>query len=326
MRRFDKKKIIREANLRLEQNRLFEMMNLNEVADSKGYPYEVLSNWGGLGRKVGFKVPKDENEITDESPSKEWDMFVSISVKSNGYGGFDSDFETLIKKIGYEGESLPTNIFGIYITFGVFKDDNRNDVSFPELNTRRVFSIMGTVKSAVLEVIEENINNGKELAIVYSYPMSGGKKDSELREKLYNLYYDIEISKSKIMNNFKKFKINGKSGIYNTNLITKEFKYEIPKADLKIIVIENTDEHKLFIDFFESDKDSWFGQNSTLTHKETPNGVKYIEYILNNVTAEEAKNFFKHFTEKTGKTLLDNYSVISYYHNKSINNVDNIAY
>jgi hypothetical protein len=330
MRRFDKKKIIHAANLRLEQDRLFEMITLNEIGDSKGYPYEVVSDWGSMGHRVGFKVPKDENEITDEDPTTEWNMFVSISIKAkSSYSGFDSDFESLIRELGFEGENLPDDIFGVYISFGVFKDESGN-VSFPELNTNKVFSIMATVRAAILEVVEKTIQEGKRLVVVYSYPVTGGKKETDLREKLYNLYYDMEIKRSKIMNNFKKFRIRSLSGIFNVDLLSDEMKNYEKKANLMIHVIkrgsmdlDDEDFYNAFIKMFDEDKDSFFVQKGKLEPKQQ-GSIEYMEYLLKSVTATEAKNFFQYFNEKTGYDLFKAYKAIVYYDNKTIKNIEEI--
>ena len=331
MRRFDKKKIIHAANLRLEQERLFEMITLNEIGDSKGYPYEVASDWGSMGHRVNFKVPKDENEITDKDPSTEWNMFVSISIKGKSlYSGFDQEFEEIVRKLGFEGENLPDDIFGVYISFGVFKDESMSDFSFPELNTNKVFSIMATVRAAILEVIEKTIQEGKRLVMVYSHPLSGGKKETDLREKLYNLYYDMEIKRSKLMHNFKKFNLGVDSGIFNVDLLSDEMKNYEKKANLMVHAIKNgsmdldgEDIYNALIKMFDEDKDSFFVQKGKLEPKQQ-GSIEYMEYLLKSVTATEAKNFFQYFNEKTGYDLFKSYKVIVYYDDKTIKNVEQI--
>ncbi len=299
MRRFDKKKIIQEANLRLEQERLFEMIDLNEIADSKGYPYEIIKDWGSSGYKVMFKVPKDENEITVKSPSKEWNMYISVDSRNKlGLENFilriiDNDTETF--------NNLPENIFGIEVSFGVIEDDDTTH--YPELKGRKVLSIMGTVKAAINEFLLRQIADDKQLLIIWSYPLSGGK-DGYLREKLYNTYYDMEIKRSKLLSRFTKFNYGGYSGIYNAELLKPNDRVHanvktLDSKPFEVLIFKDGDEelYNKFWKYVDMLNDSNSYPNLNLKFSEYY-GRTYIYCGIRMLSKENVKKFLNNFKQK----------------------------
>jgi hypothetical protein len=304
MRKFDKKKNIFEANLRLEANRLFEMIDLNEIADSKGYPYEILKDWGSNGYKVSFKVPKDENEITAIDPSTEWNMYITVDSRNKlGLENFilriiDNDTETF--------NNLPDNIFGIEVSFGVI--DEYDTTHYPELKGRRVLSIMGTVKAAINEFILRQLADNKQLLIIWSYPLSGGK-DGYLREKLYNTYFDMEIKRSKMLSRFKKFNYGGYSGIYNADLLrpNDSVHTNVKTLDSKtweVTIFKDGDEelYNKFWKYLDELNDNNTYPNLNVNFSEV-NGRTYIYSSIRMLSKESVKTFLNKFREKFNAEL-----------------------
>jgi len=300
MRRFDKKKNIFEANLRLEQERLFERINLNEVGDSKGLPYEIITDYGDTGVKIGFKVPKDNLS------SEELDMSATILVV------FKYDMQEYIDKITNDPnvyKNINDDVYGILIAFGVL--DSEGNTSYPELKNNKVFSIIATVKNAIYSIINKMNEKEKTLLMIYSHPVAS---NDFLREKLYNLFYDLEIKKSKIMNGFKKFHVRGYSGIYNANLLNGDFKSEfniktIDSKQCKILITKkdylinkSEDETKMINDFFEYinelRKDDSFARYIFFIDTTTD---YYFE--IDSITMDNLKKLISNFNKEYNTTL-----------------------
>lgn len=301
MRRFDKKKNIFEANLRLEVERLFERINLDEIAlVSQGLPYKIIRDYGETGIKIGFKVPKDNVS------SEELDMSATILVV------FKYDMEEYIDKITNDPtvyKNINDDVYGILVAFGVL--DSEGNTSYPELKNNKVFSIIATVKNAIYSIINKMNAKEKTLLMIYSQPVPS---NDFLREKLYNLFYDLEIKNSKIMHGFKKFHVGGLSGIYNANLLNGDFKSEfniktIDSKQCKILITKedylinkSEDEIKMINDFFEYINEL----------RKDDNFARYIFFVdtitnyyfeIESITMDNLKKLISNFNKEYNTTL-----------------------
>ena len=319
MRRFDKKKIIQEANLRLENERLFEKMTLNEIGDEP-FPYEFTESSNDFSYIIEFKVPKDDESSEDSF----YNMKASYSMYHTPSNRSYPDIKKLAIDLGYKNEELPDNLFSIYITFGVLNEDKT--LEFPELKSKYVFKTMATVQSAALEIIKKNISYGKVLLMIFSHPMGGGK-GGDLREKLYNLYYDMQIKKNpEMFGDFNKWSVGPYAGIVNTEVINGNL--IPPKPIFRGLFLLTTTEYSGqiyndIIDYYETTiKNS--GLNAKINSDDANVSFKYITLVIRDVTAEELKDMFIDFKNKKGIELSRDNGATMEFHDKRILNINDL--
>ena len=325
MRRFEKKKIIQESNLRLENERLFEKMSLNEIGDEP-FPYEFTESMNGYSYVIEFKVPKeDKTKMGDDSAEESfYDMKASYSMYHTPTSRNYPNITKIAKELGYEGEELPENLFAIYISFGVLNENK--SLEFPELKSKYVFRTMATVQAAALEIVKKNIGYGKTLLMVFSYPMGGGKGGA-LREKLYNLYYDMQINKkteNNLFANFKKWSITPYAGIANTEVINGNLIPPKPifRSNLSLAIGEfNKELYDAFVDYYET---TIKGSDLTSTLQIKNPSIKYLDVLIKDVTVEQLKDMLIDFKTKKGMELTKENGASMYFDSKKINNIDDL--
>lgn len=325
MRRFEKKKIIQECNLRLENERLFEKMNLNEIGDEP-FPYEYTQSYNDLSYAIEFKVPKeDKAKMGDDSVEESfYDMEAKYSMYHTPTTRNHPNITKLAKELGYEGEELPDNLFAIYISFGVL--NQHKSLDFPELKSKYVFRTMATVQAAALEIIKKNISFGKTLFMVFSYPMGGGK-GGDLREKLYNLYYDMQINKkteNNLFANFKKWSISPYAGVVNIEVINGNLIPPKPifRSNFSLAIGEfNKELFDAFVDYYET---TIKGSDLTSNFEIRNPSIKYLDTLIKHVTVEQVKDIFIDFKTKKGIELTKENGAHMYFNDKKINNIDDL--
>jgi hypothetical protein len=326
MRRFDKKKIIQEANLRLENERLFDKISLNEVGDSKGYPYEFVGLDDPMyGYKIRFKVPKDATQKTSAQYGDETHYVIEASFYIKHAN--NPDIIQFANELGYVGD-LPKDAISIYVSFGVLSSGGHS-VEFPEFKSTTVFSVMATIQTVVLDLIEKNKKQNRDLLFVYSYPMGGGK-GGDLREKLYNLYYDMQIKKNpQMFGHFNRFKNGVYSGIYNRKIIERtedvgERINPIIKSIFSIMVYGVDSNYNQILDSLSEYYEKEIKPNY-VDSKFEADEFRRINMVIRNIRADEAEKMLIRINDEKGIDLTKQNGVYVNFGTKPIKSLDTMS-
>jgi hypothetical protein len=154
MRRFDKKKIIREANLRLEQEFVFEKMLMTEIGEAA--PYTISYDDDGY-RNVRYEIKTEQYGL------------VTMELTISKY--FKSDFNRLEYRFDRVGiEEMDDKDYCIGISFGVKKTEKSNINTYGTINSQAA-QIMATNTKATSEFINEMAAKDYRLIMVFSSPV-----------------------------------------------------------------------------------------------------------------------------------------------------------
>jgi len=180
MRRFDKKKNIREANLRLEQDFIFERMLMTEIGQAA--PYEIAHE-GDDYRTVKYEIKTEQYGLLN--------VFLKIYLKERY--SFQHDGKLTDVGIEYMGE----NDYALEISFSI---NGPNINMYPTLNGGQAARIMATNRDAINEFINEKHNNGKRLIMLYSSPITddNDRDRKEAFSKLNRLITDRKLTEREV--------------------------------------------------------------------------------------------------------------------------------
>ena len=139
--------------------RLREVL-LKEIGDSEGLPFElkrstINTSSKHIFRMYEFTVPKENGQS------------YTIEVTNNSYPTDDTT-ENILNNLGVE--RLENGIY-LYVSFELMDSVNQYGV----INKGDAFKILTTVKSIVLDTIEQCEAKGFELMMIYSLPVAKGK-------------------------------------------------------------------------------------------------------------------------------------------------------
>lgn len=169
---------------------------LNEIGDSEGLPFKLVRsiiNSRHIALKYEFTVPKENDES------------YTIEVSNSSYVSNDTS-EEIRNKLGIE--RIENGIY-LYVDFNLKDSNGKYDV----INKGDVFKILTTVKSIVLDTIQQCEEKGFELVMIYSLPVSNeyrGSSYSNIRKNMYDYLYKKFKKPS-----FDLFQVGMYSGIYD---------------------------------------------------------------------------------------------------------------
>lgn len=169
---------------------------LNEIGDSEGLPFKLVAsilNTRHISLKYEFTVPKENDES------------YTIEVTNSSYVS-NYTTEQIRNELGIE--ILENGVY-LYVDFNL-KDSNGK---YEVINKGDVFKILTTVKSIVLDTIEQCEAKGLELVMIYSLPISNslkGSNNSNIRKNMYDYLYKKFKRPS-----FELFQVGMYSGIYD---------------------------------------------------------------------------------------------------------------
>ena len=189
MRRFDKKKIIREANLRLEQEFIYERMLMTEIGEAA--PYEIVYD-SVDARSVRYQI--------DTQQYGSLNVVLKIYYK-NKYA-FNGDGR--LNAVGIE--YMSDNDYALEISFSI---SSPNVNMYPTLNGGQAARIMATNRDAINEYINENHYKGKRLIMIYSSPISddNDRERNSAFNRLKRLITDRKLSEREVKDYVKISKI-----------------------------------------------------------------------------------------------------------------------
>jgi hypothetical protein len=180
MRRFDKKKNIREANLRLEQDFIFERMLMTEIGEAAPY---TIAHEGDDYRTVKYEIKTEQYGLLN--------VFLKIYIKERY--SFQHDGKLTDVGIEYMGE----NDYALEISFSI---NGPNINMYPTLNGGQAARIMATNRDAINEFINEKHNDGKRLIMLYSSPISddNDRDRKEAFNRLNRLITDRKLAEREV--------------------------------------------------------------------------------------------------------------------------------
>ena len=180
MRRFDKKKNIREANLRLEQYFIFERMLMTEIGQAAPY---TIAHEGDDYRTVKYEIKTEQYGLLN--------VFLKIYLKERY--SFQHDGKLTDVGIEYMGE----NDYALEISFSI---NGPNITMYPTLNGGQAARIMATNRDAINEFINEKHNDGKRLIMLYSSPITddNDRDRKEAFNRLNRLITDRKLAEREV--------------------------------------------------------------------------------------------------------------------------------
>lgn len=152
MRRFDKKKKIQEANLRLEQDYIFERMLMTEIGDAE--PYEIHSENDSY-RSVKYKVTTQQHGTID------------VLLKMFKLEKYSFENNSKLSHVGIE--YMGDKDYALEISFNISSPGME---MYPTLNGTQAAKIMATNVEAINEYVNQKHNEGMRLIMVYSSPIT----------------------------------------------------------------------------------------------------------------------------------------------------------
>ena len=157
MRRFDKKKIIREANLRLEQEFIYEKMLMTEIGEAA--PYTIRYDDNG-SRIVVYEINTTEYGI------------VTMELTIAKYFKEDFDMHSYkFKRVGIE--YVEDKDYALGVSFNVRKTEKGYVSTYGTMNAQPA-KIMATNVAIISDYINEMAAKDYHLVMIFSSPVSDG--------------------------------------------------------------------------------------------------------------------------------------------------------